>query len=193
MNTWISFTQKRDSTKLLIEEPSGLELLREHPFCKEDILVPWYHISAAFNSTMWVCVLSTVLVGLFLYCRKILTYLSYFCLVFPAYFSFSKFWLDFFSWAYHNTLAQNPQNGHSVESLLSLTPIQALQGGWCLLTLFKSQSHLSPMYSPTCLRWCAREGMFYLAGCIWGFSLQRSSQLPPIESLLKRCCCCSKE
>lgn len=75
----------------------------------------------------------------------------------------------------------------------SFIPIQALQGGWCLLTLFKSQSHISPLYSPTCLRWCAREGMFYLGGCTWGFSLQRSSQLPPIKSLLQRCCCCSRK
>lgn len=52
MNTWIPFTQKRDSTKLLVKEALGLELPRENPFCKEDTFVSWYHILAAFNSTL---------------------------------------------------------------------------------------------------------------------------------------------
>lgn len=47
----------------------------------------------------------------------------------------------------------------TVSPCSSLTPNQALQGG-CVLILLKSQSHISPLYSPTCLRWCASEEMF---------------------------------
>lgn len=78
-------------------------------------------------------------------------------------------------------------------SCSSLTPIRALQGGWCLLIFFKSQSHISPPYLPTFCVSVPGSRCFKLEGCIRGFSLQRSSQLPPPKSLLQRCCWCSSK